>query len=74
MWHKNKQVVYIYGHVNTRYAFAIIGGLSGWKRVAPVSDDGVSNVLDILNIAKANGRRVNVDVDSGNQILAAVML
>jgi hypothetical protein len=73
-WVNNKLVSYTYGHVNTMYAFAIIEGLSGWKRIKPVSVDGVSNVLDVLKVAKANGRRVNVYIGSNNQIHAAVML
>jgi hypothetical protein len=74
MWHNNKLVSYVYAHVNTRYAFAVIEGLSGWKRIAPTSDDGVSNFLDTLAVAKANGRRVNVYLASDDQIQAAVMV
>ena len=73
-WINNKLVSYAYGHVNTMSAFAIIDGLSGWKRIAPVSTDGVTNVLDLLKVAQANGRRVNVYIDSDDQISAAVML
>ena len=73
-WINNKLVIYTYGHVNTTYAFAIIEDLSGWKRIAPVSADGVTNVLDILKVAKANGRRVNVYADADDQISAAIML
>ena len=56
------------------YASAIIEDLSGWKRIAPVSTDGVTNVLDVLKAAKANGRRVNVYLDQSSEIHAAVML
>ena len=73
-WINNKLVMYTYGHVNTMYAFVRIEGLSGWIRIAPVSADGVYNVLDILKVASANGRRVNVYIDSNKQILSAVML
>jgi M6 family metalloprotease-like protein len=73
-WINSKLVQHTYGHANTVYAFAIIESLSGWKRIAPVSADGVTNVLKTLNIAKANGRRVNVYVGADNQIHAAVML
>jgi M6 family metalloprotease-like protein len=70
-WIKNRKVIYSYGHVNTKYAFAVIEGLSGWKRIAPVSPDGVSNVLKILKAAQANGRRVNVYIGSNGQIYSA---
>ncbi len=73
-WINNKKVIYTYAHVNTQYAFAIIEGLSGWKQIAPVSPDGVSNVLDILKIAQANGRRVSVYIGSDGKIYAAYLL
>jgi M6 family metalloprotease-like protein len=73
-WVNNKLVLYTYGHVNTMYAYAIIEGLSGWKRIAPVSTDGVTNVLDLLKVAKANERHVNLFIDSNDQISAVVML
>jgi hypothetical protein len=72
MWNYNKDVRYVYAHVNTMHAFAVIDGLTGWKRIAPVSPDGVTNVLDILKVAKANNRKVNVYVSSADdQIQAA---
>jgi hypothetical protein len=73
MWHNNKTVVSVYAHTNTKYAFAIIDGMSGWKRINPASADGVTNVLDILNTAKANGKNVNVYIGSDDQIGAAYM-
>jgi hypothetical protein len=74
MWHTNKLVQYVYANVTSMYAFAIIEGLSGWIRISPSSPDGVTNVLDILNVAKANDKRVNVYVDSSNQIVSVYML
>jgi len=73
MWYNRKLVQYVYAHVNTMNAFAVIESLSGWKRIAPVSADGVTNVLDILSEAKANGKRVNVYIDSNDQISSAYM-
>lgn len=73
MWHTNKSVVSVYAHVNTKVAYAIIDGLSGWKRINPTSADGVTNILDLLNAAKANGKNVNVYVGSDEQITAAYM-
>lgn len=71
MWHTNKNISYVYAHVNTKYAFAIIEGVTGWKRIAPTSADGVSNVLNVLNVAKANGKAVNVYIGSDDQIQSA---
>ncbi len=73
MWHNSKLVQYVYAHVNTKYAYAIIEGLSGWKRIDPVSADGVTNVLDVLTTAKANGIRVNVYLTTDEKIQAAYM-
>lgn len=74
MWYNNKSVLYVYAHVNSRNAYAIIEGLSGWKKIAPVSADGVTNVLDILKVAKANERRVNVFIESDDQIYSTYMI
>jgi hypothetical protein len=74
MWYSNKLVFYTYAHVNTQYAFAIIEGLSGWKRIAPSSPDGVTNVLDILKVAQANDRKVSVYIPDDGMIYAAYML
>ena len=74
MWYKSKLVLYVYAHVNSQVAYATIEGLSGWKRIAPISVDGVTNVLDVLSTAKANGRRVSVFIQSDDQILAAYLL
>ncbi len=73
MWHNSKLVQYVYAHVNTQYAYAIIEDLSGWKRIDPVSTDGVTNVLDVLTTAKANGIRVNVHLTADEKIQAAYM-
>lgn len=73
MWHNNKSVVSVYAHVNTKLGYAIIDGLSGWKRINPASADGVTNVLDLLGAAKANGKTVNVFIGSDDQISAAYM-
>jgi M6 family metalloprotease-like protein len=73
-WINNKLVIDTYSHVNTKYALAIIEGLSGWKQIAPVSPDGVSNVLDILKVAQANQRRVHVYIHTDGMIYAAIML
>ncbi len=73
MWHNNKSVVSVYAHVSSKVAYAILDGLTGWKRINPTSADGVTNVLDILNTAKANGKNVNVYIGTDDQISAAYM-
>jgi hypothetical protein len=73
MWHNNKSVTYVYAHVNTKMAYAVISGIENWKMIAPNSSDGVTNVLDILSTAKANGNNVNVYIDN-DQIVAAYLV
>ncbi len=75
MWYFGKTVRYVSAHVNSQYAHAIINdidGLRGWLRIKPTSSDGVTNVLDVLTAAVANGRRVNIYIDA-NQIHATYM-
>ena len=73
-WINNQKVINTYSRVNTKYAFAILDGLSGWKKIAPTSPDGVSNVLDILAVAQASNRKVNVYIADDSMIHAAYML
>lgn len=73
-WINNKQVLYTYAHSNTKMAYAVIESLSGWKKIAAVSEDGVDNVLGVLDTAKANGKKVNVYIDADDQVHAVIML
>ncbi len=75
MWYFGKTVAYVSSYVNSKYSHAIINGIpgiSGWLQLAPTSADGVTNVLAILTAAIANGRQVNVRIDS-NQITGVYM-
>jgi hypothetical protein len=73
MWHNNKIVKYVYVHHNPQAVFAVIDGISGWKRVRPGAADGVTNIGILLSTAKANGRKVHVFI-VGDQITRAVLL
>ena len=68
MWHNNKSVVRAHCKKNSRQAWAIIAGLSGWKRIRPSTTDGVTNCYSLLCIAQANNRKVNVFLNSSDQI------
>ena len=75
MLYFGKTVRYVSAYVNSTYTHANINdiaGHTGWLRIAPTSADGVTNVLGILTAANANGRQVNVYIDS-NQITATYM-
>ncbi|MDJ0782107.1 MAG: M6 family metalloprotease domain-containing protein [Desulfosarcinaceae bacterium] len=73
-WINNKRVVHTYAHANSNTAFAILETLSGWRKIAPTSADGVTNVLNILDAAAAKGNKVNVYLGSDNQIYAVYMV
>lgn len=65
MWYKNKAVIRTHSKSGSRIAFAIIEGISGWKRIRPTSTDGVANIFMILSAARANNRRVDVLINDG---------
>lgn len=72
-WIYNKRVSYTSGHTDTKWAFAIIEGLPGWKQIAASSSDGVTNVMNILDAANANDRRVNVYFGADGKIYSTYM-
>lgn len=43
---------------------------SGWRKVKPLSGDGVTNTFLLLALAKATGKQAHVTVDGGNEITA----
>ncbi len=59
-WTYGKLVRYISSSAGTKWAHAIIEDIPGWKRIAPTSTDGVSNVVTILKTAVTKNKRVNV--------------
>lgn len=60
MWHNNKSVTRTHAKNGTQMAWAVIGGLGGWRRITPNAPDGVTNVFTILSCALANNRKVDV--------------
>lgn len=72
MWYNGQTVVRTHAKDGTRMAWAIISGMSGWKRIRPTSADGVTNILLILSMALANNRKVDVLIDN-NEITQATL-
>ncbi len=72
MWYNNRTVSWTHSKTGSQQAWAIISGLSGWKRIRTGYADGVTNIYGLLNIAKANGRRVDVYVQ--NNLIEQVTL
>jgi hypothetical protein len=67
MWYNNKNVSRTYTTKDSQNCWAIISGISGWKKIKTGSTDGVTNVYSMLCAARANGRPVDVYIVS-NQI------
>jgi hypothetical protein len=72
-WVFNKLVRYTSSSANTQWAHAIIEDLGGWKRIAPTSTDGVTNVLTILDAANSKDKPVNVYIGADGMIHGTYM-
>jgi hypothetical protein len=72
MWYNNKTVTRTYTSKDSQNCYAIISGISGWKKIKTGAADGVTNVFVILCAAKANSRPVDVYLVS-NQIERATL-
>lgn len=72
MWNNNRNVQRAYSSSHSKNSWAIISGISGWKKIRTLSSDGVTNNFIMLNSALANNRKVDVYIVS-NQIERVVM-
>jgi hypothetical protein len=72
MWHNNVTVAKTHAKDGSRMAWAIINGVSGWKRIRSTTPDGVSNLHLLLSTALANNRNVDVYIQS-NEITQATL-
>jgi C1A family cysteine protease len=71
-WHSNLSVALIYTTPHSKNAWAYLEGL-GWRKIEPLSNDGVTNTLALLTNARARDRKVTVYAD-GDQIYQAYLL
>ncbi|MBV1886896.1 MAG: hypothetical protein KUG61_07425 [Parvibaculaceae bacterium] len=72
MWNNNKTVSRTFTSTDSQNCYAIISGVSGWKKIRTGNKDGVSNVFTCLNAARGGGRKVDVFIVN-NQIEQVVM-
>ncbi|WP_026811543.1 M6 family metalloprotease domain-containing protein [Arenibacter latericius] len=72
-WIYGKKVSYTSGSSGTKWAHAIIEDFSGWRRIAPTSTDGITNVLTILNAAVTKDKKVNVYFGTDGMIYGVYM-
>lgn len=61
-WHYTKDVLSTYTSAHSKNAWAFIQDL-GWRRIQPLSADGVTNMFTLLTHAQAAGRKVHVYTD-----------
>ncbi len=72
-WVYGKNVSYVSGDVGTKWAHAIIQDFPGWRRIAPTSADGITNVLTILEAAVAKNKKVNINFGADGMIYGVYM-
>jgi len=64
MTHTNIDVIRTFSAPNTKTAWAYLSGGLNWVKVAQTSADGVTNVFMVLNAARANNKKVTVNIVS----------
>jgi hypothetical protein len=72
MWSNNVDVLQTFASNDAQNAWANISSL-GWRRIKTGAADGVTNMFQMINAAKANARKVSVFVDSSNLITIAYL-
>ena len=56
-----------YSTPNSMNAWASLPG-QGWRKVKPISTDGVTNTFMLLALARATNKQANVNLDGANEI------
>jgi len=72
MWHNNLTVSRTYSSSHSQNSWALLNGVSGWKKITGHAVDGVTNVSVALNNALAGNRTVDVYIVN-NEIERIVM-
>ena len=67
-WVFNKKVIQVSGNDSPVWSHVIIEGFPGWRRIEPLSADGVTNVLIILTEAHHQNKPVNVYFTETGQV------
>lgn len=69
MW---KTISQTYATTAAKNCWASLAG-TGWRKVKPTTDSGVTNVHLLLSLAKANGKQAHVTMDGSNLITAVYL-
>lgn len=73
MWTYNVKVNAVFVHFAAQYAYVDVGTL-GWHRIKDGAADGVTNLLNLFNAAKANDRFVHVFIDTSDSTIRTAYL
>ncbi|MCE7066995.1 M6 family metalloprotease domain-containing protein [Dyadobacter sp. CY326] len=72
-WVFGKNVSYVSGDHNTKWAHTIIQGYDGWRRIKPSSADGITNMLIILKTAVNYNKKVNILFEENGEVSGIYM-
>lgn len=62
-WYYNKSVLSTFTSPHSMNAWAYIQDVGGWRKIQPLTPDGVTNMFDLLTEAQASNRKVHVYAD-----------
>jgi hypothetical protein len=58
----------VYSTPHSQNCWAFLNAIGAWRKVKPISTDGVTNTFAVLIAARSTNATVSVDVDSANEI------
>jgi hypothetical protein len=61
-----------YSTPHSRNAWASLPG-QGWRKVKPISTDGVTNTFLLVALARATNKQANVNLDGANEITSVYL-
>lgn len=62
-----------YSTPHSKNAWAHLASAAAWRKVKPLTTDGVTNTFLLLALAKAHGASVTVTEDASNEIVAVYL-
>jgi hypothetical protein len=69
----NTAINRVYATPHSKNGWAHLAAENAWRKVKPISTDGVTNTVLLLALARANSKNVSVTKDGANQITAVYL-
>lgn len=63
----------VYATPDSKNCWAHLASDSAWRKVKPISNDGVTNTHLLLALARANSKSASVSKDASNNITAVYL-